>query len=181
MPITQIHPTEVTRTPDNIITWSIEWLWEVRNVPYGIPTNIFTTLRENMLEKNTSFSPFDNQRNILSWFYLDYVCIEYTDAQIRESDKVNNQNHYELINMFQSKPQDENGRQIAKNVGEFDCNGKYYLMISPRNTPLPDETIPDRGIFKWIIVDMGRYDSTKTWEEVLVQHMKDAVKGIVQQ
>ncbi len=180
MPITQIHPTEVTRTPDNIITWDVEWLWEVRNVPYGIPTNIFTTLRDALMRGNAVFSPFDSQRNIASWFYLDYICIEYADAQTRESDKVNNQNHYELINLFQSKAQDEKGRQIARNVGEFDSNGKYYLMISPRNTPLPDEILPERGIFKWVIVSKESYDSTRTWEEKLAQDMKDTVKGIIQ-
>lgn len=181
MPISQIHPTELSRTHNNIITWNVEWLWEVQNVPYGIPTDIFTELRDNILKNNISIPLFDGKRNILHGFYLDYVCIEYTDSQTRESDKINNQNYYELVNLFQSKTLDEEGRQIAKNVGEFYFNGKYYLMISPRNTPLSNEILPDRGIFKWIIVDKEKYDSTLTWEEKLTQNMKDAVKKIIQQ
>lgn len=76
---------------------------------------------------------------------MDYTCIEYSDTNIRERDKANNQIRYELVNLFQSKAQDGKGRQIAKNVGEFEYNGKYYLVVSPRNTPLPqNDTIPER-------------------------------------
>jgi hypothetical protein len=142
---------------DGMNSYQIESFTDVRNVPEGIPWNIFTELWDDVLKQNISIPVFDDKRNILHGFYLDYTCIEYTDPNTREVDKANNKERYELINLFQSKHQDEQGRQIARNVGEFEYNGKYYLVVSPRNTPLSDETIPAKWIFKGIIVNQDAY------------------------
>ncbi len=142
---------------DGMNSYQVEAFVEIKNVPEGIPWNIFTELGRYMQESQQAIPHFDSWRNILDNFYLDYVCIEYTDATLRDADKKNNQERYQLINLFQSKPQDEQGRQIARNVWEFEYNGKYYLIVSPRNTPLPDETIPEKWIFKSIIVNQDAY------------------------
>ena len=151
-------PTPLETKRDGMNSYQIESFAEVRNVPEGIPWNVFTELWRDVLQNNISIPVFDDKRNILHGFYLDYVCIEYTDTYIRDADKKNNQERYELINLFQSKPQDEQGRQIARNVWEFEYNRKYYLIVSPRNTPLSDETIPTKWIFKGIIVNQDAYN-----------------------
>lgn len=174
-----IHPIEIARTPDSIITWAVTWLGEVTNVPYWIPNNIFTELYDDVLKIWTLISSFDEDRNILHWFYSDYICIEYTEPQIREKDKMNNQSHYELVNLFQSKKQDEQGRQFSKNVWEFEYNGKYYLVVSPRNTPLPqNDIISERWIFKWVIVDMEKYNATKSKPEIIESQVAEKVEAI---
>lgn len=176
-----IQAQELSRTSDNIITWDIPNFTQIRNVPYGIPPSVFSELWDDVFNKSISIPCFDEDRNILHGFYSDYICIEYIDPQIREKDKMNNQNHYELVNLFQSKKQDEQGRQFSKNVWEFEYNGKYHLVVSPRNTPLPqNDTISERWIFMSIIVDMEKYNSTKTWKELLVQQTSAAVDGVIQ-
>lgn len=176
-------PTEIKR--DGMNSYQIESFTEVRDVPDGIPWNVFTELWDDVLKKGISIPAFDNKRNILHGFYLDYVCIEYTDASIREMDKANNESLYKITDVgypftwevhdryqftpwWHSKPQDEQGRQIARNVWEFEYNGKYYLVVSPRNTPLSDEITPEKWIFKGIIVNRNDYNwissSTIQWE-----------------
>lgn len=158
---------------DGINSYRIESFTEVRDVPEGIPWNVFTELWDDVLKQGIPIPNFDGERNILHGFYLDYVCVEYADATLREADKNNNQARYELVNLFQSKTQDEQGRQIARNVWEFEYNGKYYLVISPRNTPLSDEIISEKGIFKGIIVNQSAYNwiapSATQWEITSVQ------------
>ena len=178
MPIIQAQ--ELSRTPDNIIIWNIPNFTQVRGVPYGIPPSVFSDLWD-VFKKSISIPVFDIGRNILHGFYSDYICIEYTDRKLRDADKKNNQEHYELVNLFQSKPQDEQGRQIARNVWEFEYDGKYYLMLSPRNTPLTEsDTITERWIYKWVIVNMEKYNTTQTQENLLVENTRSMVGNILE-
>ncbi len=159
-------------------SYKIEGFAEVRDVPEGIPWNVFTELLEDNLNAWISIPSFDEQRNILHGFYWDYICIEYTDPKVRDSDKKVNKDGYKLVNLFQSEVFDKS-RQIAKSVGEFEYNGKYYLVTSPRNTPLSNETNTERWIFHSVIIDKEKYDATKPQSEVIETSVKVTVKEIV--
>jgi hypothetical protein len=43
---------------------------------------------------------------------------------------------------------------------------------------ITDETIPERGVFKWVIIDRKKYDATRPVAE-LWSHTQDRVDGLV--
>jgi len=67
-------------------------------------------------------------------------------------------------NKYNSKPIDDT-RQIPEIAWSFEYNWKWYIILFPRNT-LTDETIPERGIYKGIIVSPELYFSDEAQNQV---------------
>jgi hypothetical protein len=77
--------------------------------------------------------------------YLATLLVEYADKSILEADKENS-TQLKLKNQLQSEPIDGT-RQIGESIGDFEYNGKHYLVVYTYNS-ITDETIPERGVFK---------------------------------
>lgn len=67
-------------------------------------------------------------------------------------------------NKYNSNPIDDT-RQIPEIAWSFECEWKWYIILFPRNA-LTDETIPERGIYKWVIINPELYFSDDAQKQV---------------
>ncbi|MDD4151362.1 MAG: hypothetical protein PHR68_01995 [Candidatus Gracilibacteria bacterium] len=125
----------------------------VYDIPDGIPNVLFNRIVSYLLE-GKEIHKFDENRNIIDSVYSDYILIEYIDSDIMKQDIINN-SKIEVINKLKSKEIDEN-KQIAENIGNFELNGKYYLIVNPYNQ-FTEELNPEKGIYKGVIIDSEKY------------------------
>lgn len=137
--------------------WSFSYeIWEyttVNNVPAWFPYNVFTELMYFFMEW-WIIPQFDDNRNVITNVYSSFIFIEYSDTTIRQIDIKNNE-RINIINPIKSEVID-GSRQIGRNIGEFEYKGKYYLVVYPYNV-LTDETNSEKWIFRWVIIDSGKY------------------------
>jgi len=150
-------------------TYSIDWKFQVRNVPNWIPENLFFEIWE-FLSHWWEISNFDIDRNIIHWLYMDYILIEYKEWGIRDSDILHN-DKIEVINFAKSKIIWE-WNQISENVWEFEYNWKYYLVVYPYNS-LTDENNPNLGIYKWVIINPWKYFKIEKEAKKIAWEIKD--------
>lgn len=67
-------------------------------------------------------------------------------------------------NKYNSKPIDDT-RQIPEIAWSFEYGWKWYIILFPRNW-LTDETFPERGVYKWVIVNPELYFSDEAQQQV---------------
>jgi len=67
-------------------------------------------------------------------------------------------------------------RQVWEYAGSFRYEGKWYIILFPRNW-LTDETLLEKGIYKWIIVNPELYFSDEAQDQV--DDWADAAKRIL--
>lgn len=165
--------------PPNRVEWEtsyvVPWFTIVHNIPLEYSETIFIHVWD-YLQNWWEMINLDEKRSVnKNKFHNAIILIEYVDRDILESDKVNN-TQIKLKNAIQSTPVDDI-RQIAENIGDFDWNGKYYLVVYTYNS-ITDETLPERWIFKWVIVDMEKYNLTKSKPEILESQVAEKVEAI---
>jgi len=134
-------------------TIEIDNFTQINNVPEEIPFNPFTSFSRFLIEW-WKLPTFDNDRNIITDLYSDFIFIEYDNEKVRKGDIENNKK-IQKTSIVKSEPIDEI-RQLAENVWEFEYNWKIYLVLSPLNA-LTDETNPEKWIFRWVIVNSDKY------------------------
>lgn len=120
-----------------------------------------------------SFNDISNiWEDIYSWFLL----VEFSDINSRDKNQDQLKNKFELAkNWFHAKVLDGN-RQVPESVWSFEINGKWYSIILPKNG-LTDETLQERGVYKWVIVNPELYFSDEAQEQVA--QWADATKRIL--
>jgi len=146
-------------------------IWEhttVENVPSWIPYNPFTSFSRFLIEW-WKISTFDNERNILTDLYSDFIFIEYSNEEVRKSDIKNNKK-IKIISPIKSEVIDWN-KQLAENSWEFEYNWKFYLVLSPINT-LTNETNPEKWVFRWVIVDSNKYFAVNNQAKEISEKIK---------
>ncbi|MDD2870447.1 MAG: hypothetical protein PHS49_00520 [Candidatus Gracilibacteria bacterium] len=134
------------------------WAYDIRgvivdNIPEGFACSIHAEIIDFLLE-GEKIPKYDDNRNIITNIYGDFIYIEYSDAYIRNKD-IKNNNKINKTNMLKSEVIDGT-RQIAENIGDFEYNGKYYLVLHPVNSTT-SETNPEKGLFRGVIVDYDKY------------------------
>lgn len=165
--------------PPNRVEWetsyTVPWFTTVHNLHPNVIESPFIEIWE-YLKKWWDMIDFDTNRKInKDRVYLATLLIEYTDKDILESDKRNNA-QIKLKNPIQSIPIDKT-RQIGESIGDFEWNGKYYLVVYTYNS-LTEETAPERWIFKWVIVDMEKYNITKSQSELAEAWVMQKIESI---
>lgn len=156
--------------PPNRVEWetsyTVPWFSVVHNIPLEYAETIFIDIWD-YLNANWEMTTFDEHRKInKNKVHNSILLVEYTDKNILEADKENN-TQLKLKNQLQSEPID-GIRQIGESIGDFEYNGKHYLVVYTYNS-ITNETIPERGIFRWVIIDRNKYDATRPVGEVWSQ------------
>jgi len=65
---------------------------------------------------------------------------------------------------YNSTPIDDT-RQIPEIAWNFEYGWKWYIILFPRNW-FTDETLPERGIYRWVIVNPELYFSDEAQAQV---------------
>jgi hypothetical protein len=157
------------------ISYSIQWFTQINRISSGYSETIFLKISDFLTSWN-NLSEFDADRKISSEVHTAILLIEYIDRSILESDRVNN-TMIKLKNSIQSEPVDDT-RQIWESIGDFEWNGKHYLLVYTYNS-LTEEICPERGTFKGVIVDYEKYVSTRPHAIEVRSSTSALVKGIL--
>lgn len=146
----------------------------IRNIPPDYAESIFTAIA-GYLQDTGEMLDFDGKRSInKDRIYLATLLIEYSDRSLLESDKESN-SQLKMKNIIQSEPID-GVRQLWESIWDFEWNGKHYLVVYTYNT-LTDETLPERWVFRWVIVDKQKYDLTRPHADEVCDTIRDRTKG----
>jgi len=159
------------------INWGSFWYeldkFIVFDVPKWIPFNLFTKIKRFLDDWNI-IPKFDDNRNIIDSVYSDFILVEYLKKDIRDKDiKIMNKKK-NIISPLRAEKLTWN-RQVANPVWNFEYNWKYYLVLNPYN-PFTSETIPEKGIYKWVIVNPELY-FWEIWGEI--NNKKDQIDKII--
>jgi hypothetical protein len=130
----------------------MEWI-KVDNIPEWFAYNIHAAILYHLFDWK-EIPKYDDNRNIITDLYGDFIYIEYSNNNIRKKD-INNNNKINKINFLKSEII-EGTRQIAENIWDFEYNWKYYLVLHPVNSTT-SETNPEKWLFRWVIVDYEKY------------------------
>ncbi len=152
---------------ENFIVFDVPHKW--------IPFNVFDEIWD-FLDEWWVVSNFDENRNVLDSIYSDYILVEYTDENIRNKD-INNNSKINIINSLKSEKIDWN-KQLAENTWNFEYNWKYYLVLNPYNS-FTDETDSERWLYKWVIIDSGKYFWIGEESQNVVSKIVETVEKII--
>lgn len=169
------------KIPPNRVKWEtsyeVPWFTTVHNLDSSAIESSFIAIWD-YLQEWWEMVEFDASRRInKDRVYLATLLIEYTDRDVLDSDKRNN-TQLQLKNPIQAMPIDEI-RQIGKSIGDFEWNGKYYLVLYTYNN-LTEETVPERWIFKGVILDMNKYNATKSKSDGEIAEVRNSVSQIIE-
>lgn len=156
--MTSRYETSPERNAFELALKSFHVSWIPNNT---IPFSLFSKI-ERYLLRDGDLEDFDITRKVSDGIHHGYILIEYNDLEERSKD-IDGNTKLELENSFKSKPL-EWDRQIAESVWSFEYNGKYYLIVYPRNRKT-DEINSNIGVYKGIIVNHWAYNSSKIWED----------------
>lgn len=156
-------------------SYEVPWFTTVHSLHPSAIESPFIDIWE-YLNNWWEMSEFDSERTInKDRVYLATLLIEYTSRDVLDSDKRNN-TQLQLKNPIQALPIDGT-RQLGQNIGDFEWNWKYYLVVYTYNN-LTDETIPERWVYKGVILDMDKYNATKPQSELAESSVMERVKNI---
>ncbi|MGE4444344.1 MAG: hypothetical protein AB7E37_05110 [Candidatus Altimarinota bacterium] len=100
----------------------------------------------NYVELNGNVNVFDIGGNLF--------VVEYSDETSRNKDVELLKQRFEESGKFAKELEEE--RQIPEFEGYFDYEGKYYIIVNGLNK-LTDEISPEKGVYKGVIVNPGKY------------------------
>lgn len=136
----------------------------VSNVKSSYPALMYDDMVSFVIDWGQCESFNDTSRiseGIYSWFLL----VEFSDVNIRDNNQNQLESNFELAkNLFHAKVLDGN-RQVPECVWNFELNWIWYSILYPKNW-LTDETIPERGIYKWAIINPELYFSDEAQNQV---------------
>lgn len=154
---------------DEYISWDKDIV--IYDIPEWIPSSMFNEMVEYIL-KEKDIPNFDKNRNVIDSIYLDFILVEYIDKNIRDRDIENNKN-IRMLNAIKSEAIDWN-KQLAENTWNFEYNWKYYLVLNPYNA-FTDEINPEKGLYKWVIIDSNKYFEVESQVKEMNSQVQDVL------
>lgn len=115
---------------------------------------------EDMLEWNTNLINFQFNKVTLNWnvdvfdIWGNLFVVEYSDEDGRNKDISLLKQRFEESWKFAKELEEQ--RQVPEFEWYFEYNGKYYIIVNWLNK-LTEEINPEKGIYKWVIVNPEKY------------------------
>ena len=162
-------------------SYSIDWfttISDIRNLTETVLNDIARSFKKqwrfiDVLNNRTSFwgRTFYN--------YWEHIFMfEYSSEEELQRDSDEWSKYFNKKNDLTSETID--WKQVLESSWYFEYQWNYYLLWVLYQDMNMDDNNEERWIYKWVIVDMKKYNSTKIWGQWLAQKMSATVKGIIQ-
>ncbi len=139
----------------NLKSYLIEWIWEVSNIKEWIPYNVFSELWEYLISwwEKHDFWPDLKVGN--DFYSPDFLFVEYPGDVNLQTSLTQLNSKFKKVNILSSEKYD-NDRQVPEVVWIFQHNWNCYIVLYAYN-PLTEEINPEKWVYKWVIVNPGKY------------------------
>lgn len=124
------------------ITWN--FAWDIEDMVKG---NFY------FVWKDTKKFPLNNGIEIFDMWWNFFV-VEYSDETSRNEDVELLKQRFKESGKFAKELEEK--RQVPEFEWYFEYNWKYYIIVNWLNK-LTNEINPEKGVYKWVIVNPGKY------------------------
>lgn len=144
--LTDVSP--ITFQAKDIVFYEMKITWNfARSIEKMVQWDVYFVWKDTKkVSLNNGIEIFD--------MWWNFFVVEYNDETSRNKDVELLKQRFEESGKFAKELEEK--RQVPEFEWYFEYDWKYYIIVNWLNK-LTDEVNPEKGVYKWVIINPGKY------------------------